>query len=149
MTGGIHDIALHPQRIIPTEGGAVLHAMKAGDNTFCGFGEAYVSEITGGSIRAWKRHQRMTLNLVVVQGSVRFVIHDDRPGSPTQGRFHEVLLSRDKNHARLTVPPLLWLGFQGIAQPTSMLLNIANLEHDPEEVDREPMNHFRFDWHAT
>ncbi len=146
MNRVIHDIGIEPQRVIDTDGGTVLHALKAGDSSFHGFGEAYVSEIGAGRIRAWKRHRRMTLNLVVVQGAVRFVIHDDRPGSPTLGVYQEVLLSRESNHARLTVPPLLWLGFQGLSTPMNALLNIANLEHDPEEIDRAPVEQYPFPW---
>lgn len=48
--------------------GDVYHAMKCVDSGFIAFGEAYFSTIYGGLIKAWKRHSRMTLNLVCVVG---------------------------------------------------------------------------------
>lgn len=146
MTGAIHDVIVTPQRVIPTDGGAVLHAMKRGDAGYGGFGEAYFSEIDHGAVRAWKRHQRMTLNLVVAAGAVRFVIYDDRAGSSSAGTYQVVVLSRADHHARLTVPPMLWVGFQGASPDTNLLLNIANLPHDPDEADRAPVDRFAFEW---
>ena len=48
---------------IDTAGGSVLHAMKAGDAGFSGFGEAYFSAVEKGFIKGWKRHREMTLNV--------------------------------------------------------------------------------------
>lgn len=145
----VHDVTLTPQRVIPTAGGAVLHGMKRDDPGYAGFGEVYLSEIDHGVVRAWKRHRHMTLNLVVAAGAVRFVIHDDRPGSPSAGTFQEVLLSRDGTHGRLTVPPGLWVGFQGASPGLNLLLNVADLGHDPDESDRAPLARFPFHWAET
>ncbi len=54
-------------------GGDVLHALKCTDTGFQGFGEAYFSMAEAGAVKAWKLHRRMTLNLVVPVGEVRFV----------------------------------------------------------------------------
>ena len=45
---------------INVEGGNVLHALKASEEEFCGFEEAYFSTININKIKAWKRHLRMT-----------------------------------------------------------------------------------------
>lgn len=130
---------------IATSGGDVLHAMKNSDPGFVGFGEAYFSTVEPGAIKAWKRHREMTLNIVVPIGSIRFVIHDDREGSPNYGVFDEVVLSKD-NYCRLTIPPMLWMGFQCIGNVTGMLLNVASIPHDANEVDRKKIDEFDFDW---
>jgi dTDP-4-dehydrorhamnose 3,5-epimerase len=41
---------------------------------------------------------------------------------------------------------MIWMGFQGLSSNGSMLLNIANIVHDPEEVDRKDINEIEFDW---
>ena len=46
---------------------------------------------------------------------------------------------------RLTVPKLLWLGFQGVAND-NIILNIANIVHDANEVDRKSLNKISFKW---
>jgi dTDP-4-dehydrorhamnose 3,5-epimerase len=138
-------VVITPLRVIPSPGGTVLHGMKKGDVGESGFGEAYFSTVEQGFVKGWKRHRRMTLNLIVPQGEVRFVLHDTRPGSVSEGRFLEVRLSR-QNYARLTVPPGLWMAFQSTGETPGMLLNIADIAHDPVEVDRLELNEIEFDW---
>lgn len=141
----IVDLKLTSLKQISTPGGDVLHAMKSGDPGYAGFGEAYFSIIEPGAVKAWKRHREMTLNLVVPIGSIRFVIFDDRTNSPTFGVFNEVILSR-KYYYRLTIPPMLWMGFQGVGTVPGMLLNVADIPHDFNEADRKNVNEFEFDW---
>ena len=131
--------------VIDTKGGDVLHAMKASDPGYIGFGEAYFSTVDTGAVKGWKRHHEMTLNLIVPVGRIRFVLYDDREKSDSCGRFQDLVLSRD-NYCRLTVPPLLWMGFQGLGENNSVLLNIANIPHSPDEVDRKEIDQIPFDW---
>ncbi len=125
---------LTPLRILPSEKGAVMHAMHSTDEGFSAFGEAYFSTVKKGVTKGWKRHRRMTLNLVVPVGRIRFLLHDDRTESHTCGQTDEVELSPE-NYQRLTVPPGVWLAFEGMADGTNLLLNIADLPHDPTEVE--------------
>ena len=139
----IRDVLLTPLNVIETPGGNVMHAMKEVDAGFYGFGEAYFSEVSFNSIKAWKRHKVMALNLIVPVGKIKFVIFDNREGSNNQ--FQEIIISRD-NYCRLTVPPMVWVGFKGLSETGSMLLNIANIEHNPLEVDRKNINEIVFNW---
>ena len=66
VTAGIGGVILTPLKIIDVEGGDVLHGMKKSDTGYMGFGEAYFSMIKPGVIKAWKRHQKMTLNILVI-----------------------------------------------------------------------------------
>ena len=135
---------LTPLKIIDTLGGDVLHGLKQNDPGYAGFGEAYFSSVEAGTVKGWKRHRRMTLNLVVPVGAVRFVVYDDRPESPTCGVFQCVTLSTN-NYQRLTVPPMVWMAFQGMEEG-GMLLNIASIEHYPEEADRKAIEEIAFSW---
>jgi dTDP-4-dehydrorhamnose 3,5-epimerase len=139
----IKGLSLTPLKIIQTPGGNVMHAMKKTDPGFYNFGEAYFSEIAFNSIKAWKRHKDMTLNLIVPVGEIMFVLFDDRQKSNNQ--FQVVTISRDR-YSRLTVPPMVWLGFKGLSKNGSMLLNIASIEHDPFEVERKEINEILFNW---
>jgi len=141
----IDGVFLTPLKIIDTVGGDVLHGMKASDLGFVGFGEAYFSIIEPMAIKAWKRHNQMTLNLIVPQNAIRFVIYDDRKDSVSKGKYDEVVLSRD-NYKRLTVPPGVWMGFQGASNAASLLLNVADIVHSPAEVDRRNMDEIGYDW---
>ena len=142
----IEGVEITPLRIIATEGGDVFHGMKKSDLGYCGFGEAYFSMIDFGAIKGWKRHHKMVLNLIVPVGIVRFVLYDDRLDSVSCGKFQEITLSKEDNYCRLTVPHLLWMGFQGVGKNSNILLNVANIEHGAKEVDRKDLNEIRYDW---
>ena len=57
--------------------GAVMHGLKKSESSFNGFGELYFSNIKYKSIKAWKRHLRMTMNLIVPVGNVQFIFYDE------------------------------------------------------------------------
>ena len=123
-------VTLTPLRRIPLENGDVLHGMKATEVSFCGFGEAYFTQIRPGCTKGWKRHNRMALNLVVVHGIVKFVIYDEKKKC-----FEEIVLSPDSNYQRLTVCPGLWMAFHGLGDEVSIIMDIIPEPHDPTEAD--------------
>lgn len=132
-------IILTPLPRIETQGGDVLHALRCNDHCFVGFGEAYFSWIDYGAVKAWKRHTRMTMNLIVPFGNVRFVFYlgSDR------FRVEEIGEAR---YQRITVPPGLWFGFQGCSQSRSLVLNLADMIHDPKEAERLSEANINFNW---
>ena len=135
----VNEIITTPLKRIPVIGGDVLHAMRKSDLGFAGFGESYFSQVERDTVKAWKRHIHMTLNLIVPIGKVRFVFMDNK------GSFREEILGED-NYARLTVPPGLWFGFQGVSENTALVLNIANIEHSPDEVEHNELNNINYNW---
>ena len=140
----IHDVVIKPLNIVPVSGGDVFHALKSSDKEFAGFGEAYFSSVESGAIKAWKRHRYMWLNIVVPIGRIHFVLFDDRCNRETP-KFQEVVLSV-KNYSRLTIPPMIWFGFQGLSDQRSMLLNIADIPHSSGEVDHRSINKIDYMW---
>ncbi len=135
----IQGCRLTPLRIMPGEKGDVLHALRSTDKGFVAFGEAYFSTVKKGEVKGWRRHLCLTLNLVVPVGKIRFLLHDDRPGSPTFRLKDEVMLSLE-NYQRLTVPPGIWLAFEGLDDGLNLLLNVADLPHDPAESETKPFD---------
>lgn len=140
----IDGVKLYPLKHIAVPKGDIYHALKATDDGFAGFGEAYFSEIQCGEVKGWKRHNRMPLNIVVIKGAIGFVIYDDREGSPTYGQFMNIVLSKDDNYQRLRVDPGLWMAFYGVAEGTSMLLDVIPEPHDPDEASRKNLDEINF-----
>lgn len=136
----LNDILITPLARIATAGGDVLHAMKQNDAGYTGFGEAYFSWVATGAVKAWKRHTRMTMNVIVPVGKVQFVFCLD---DVDEFRVEEVGADR---YVRLTVPPGIWFGFQGRVAPQSLVLNIANIPHDPNEVERLALPEIKYGW---
>ena len=112
--GTIEGVLLTPLKVIHVPEGDIFHAIKASDPGYVNFGEVYFSTIHSGAIKPWKRHSKMTLNLVVINGLIRFVVHDDRPHSTTLGMTTEYIVGLPDNYSRLTIAPGLWMSFQGL-----------------------------------
>lgn len=146
----MHGVHLTPLPRITTPDGEVRHGLRRDDPDFAGFGEAYFSEVYPGRIKGWKRHQVMTMNLVVVQGAVRFLLCD---GEERDGESCAVVLSVEPTtgpYARLTVAPGIWMAFGGLGEGINLLMNLASHGHDPAEAVRADLSAFahRFPQHA-
>jgi dTDP-4-dehydrorhamnose 3,5-epimerase len=96
--------------------------------------------VNPGAIKGWKRHRAMTCNFVVPSGKIKVVIYDDRVNI-----FEEIVLSPN-NYIRLTIPPMVWVGFQGLNENPSLLLNIASIIHDPAEAENKDINTIAYNW---
>ena len=131
-------VILTPLKKITHSKGDILHAMKKSEKEFAGFGEAYFSSVYHGKIKGWKKHNKMTLNIIVVKGEIEFVVHNNKS-------FFNVKLSQN-NFQRLTVGPGLWLAFRGLSSD-NMLLNLASIEHDPKESENKDLKDFPYDWY--
>ncbi|XDZ70413.1 dTDP-4-dehydrorhamnose 3,5-epimerase [Alphaproteobacteria bacterium LSUCC0744] len=135
----VNKILTTPLKRIQVAGGDVLHGIKCSDPGYVDFGEAYFSIVEMSAIKAWKRHLRMTLNFVVPLGTVFFAFMDD------EGEVREEVVG-EKNYVRLTIPPGIWFGFQGLCSPYSMLMNIADITHDPTEIERKNLHEIKYNW---
>ena len=135
----INSIELNPLKRIEVENGDVLHGLKNYEKSFKGFGEAYFSFINYDKKKAWKKHKEMTLNLIVPFGMVKVALIDSE-------KSHKTVIIGEKNYCRLTVPPNIWFGFMGLSRPNSIILNIADIRHDPSESERKPVDYFKFHW---
>lgn len=140
-------VGIYPLKHIIVPKGDIYHALKATDEGFKGFGEAYFTKIAHGEVKGWKKHNKMTLNLIVAVGTVKFVVYDDREGSETKGEFCELILSPDGDYCRFTLEPGLWMAFTGVSEGESMLLDIIDMPHDPNETDKKDLSEipYKFD----
>ena len=104
------------------------------------FKEAYFSKIKKNKIKAWKMHLKMTLNLIVAYGEVKFIFYSEK-----KNKFRKIILNQ-KNIRRLVVPPGIWFGFKGNSSENSLILNLSSGIHDPKEVDRKIVSEIKYDW---
>jgi len=142
----VEGVLLTPLKKIHHPKGDVFHGMKKSDAGYSGFGEAYFSTIHFQDVKPWKKHLEMTLNFVVPLGEIRFVIYDDREGSLTKNNFFDVTLGKN-DYQRITIPPGVWVAFSGVGSEFNLLLNLANIEHNPAEVERkDELNEIAYQW---
>ena len=120
------EVSITPLRRIQNEKGDIFHAIKQSEDSFEAFGEAYFTQINYGETKGWKKHTKMVMNLIVPIGEVQlfFRKEDETSFSVTIG---------EKNYSRVTVQPGVFMAFKGIGKGTNLMLNVASIEHDPEE----------------
>lgn len=146
----IEGVSVTPLRQIFDERGKVMHMLRKDSPIFSGFGEIYFSCINPQAIKAWHLHKKMTLNYAVIYGEIKLVLFDGRSDSKTVGEVQELFLSPE-NYCLVTVPPLVWNGFKGSGDRTSIVANCANLAHNPEEIERRtPFDEtIPYDWQVN
>ena len=132
------ELIIKPLKKFHLNEGDVLHALKASENEFNGFEEVYFSTIKFKKIKAWKRHLKMTMNLVVPVGNVQFIFYNNNK------KLIENIIIGEKNYSRITVPPKIWFGFKGLSSSTSYILNVSDVSHDPSEIERKPLSFLNF-----
>lgn len=132
-------VILTPLKQIYHPKGDIFHAMKKSDIGFDSFGEAYFSTINQNDIKGWKKHTKMTLNIVVPVGNIEFVVYDEN-----SKEFFSTKLSHN-NYQRLTVKAGFWMAFKGL-EKYNVLLNLASIEHDPNEAINIGIEEIKYEW---
>ena len=128
-----------PIERIKVSGGDIIKNLKTGDRGYSGFGETYYSIIDFKKKKGWKRHINMTLNLTCPVGAVRFVFSENLE------EFQKIILD-ENNLYRITVSPGIWFAFEGIYHPFSIVNNVADIVHNPKEIERKNLKEVNFIW---
>ena len=136
-------ILITPLKIINNDKGNVYHGLKVRDKGYIDFGEAYFSKIIFNKVKAWKRHKKMTVNIILPIGKILLVTIDNRDND--KEIIQEIILS-EKNYNRITIPPKIWFGFKGLSKSFSLVCNIADIKHNKNECDDRPINFFEYKW---
>lgn len=131
----IDGVMITPLRQILDERGKVMHMLRCDSVNYQQFGEIYFSCVYPNAVKAWKKHDKMTLNYAVPVGRVKIVLYDERSGSPTEGEIQEIYTGED-SYCLITIPPEIWTGFKGIGIGMAMIANCATIPHDSFEVLR-------------
>ena len=145
----IEGVRITPLRRIPYERGTIYHMLRSSDPHFTQFGEIYFSKIHRGAIKGWHIHRRLNLAYCVVDGMVKLVLHDSRPGSPTHGAVMEIFMG-DDNYVLVQIPIGVANGHAALTE-TALLASCPDISHDrigPDEMIRiDPhQNHIPYDW---
>ena len=143
----IQGVNIVPLRQIVDERGKIMHMLRSTDPHFIAFGEIYFSVVHPGVVKGWHLHATMTLNYAVVSGTIKLVLYDDRPDSPTRGEIME-LFPGESWYVLVTIPPGVWNGFKGVGTASAIVANCATHPHDPGEIRRtDPFdNSIPYDW---
>ena len=128
-------------KIVPTNGGNVLHGYLKNNPDNIDIHEVYFSTIKKDQIRGWRMHKKMKVNLIVPIGKVKVrLVQENKNRSEYQ--LYEEILSQSP-YFRLSISPGIWFAFEGLSRSESLIYNIADLPHDPMEVSRKDFSFFK------
>ena len=108
--------------------GKVLHGIKKDSDVFAGFGEAYFSTVNFNTIKGWKKHNRMIMNLIVPVGSVRFYLYDEKNNDSDKliNQKIDTIQNNHLKHMQKDIDRVLYgLGAVGLAVITQFLYIIT------------------------
>ena len=109
----IDGVQIKELRVIPDERGRLMEVLRADDPFFRKFGQAYVTTVHPGVVKAWHAHTKQTDHIAAVSGTIRLGLYDGRDGSPTKGETME-LFPGEHRPLLVVVPPGVWHGFKGV-----------------------------------
>lgn len=145
----IHGVRTKPLKVIPDERGRLMEILRADDDLFIKFGQAYVTAAYPGVVKAWHYHRHQIDHFMVLKGMMKVVLYDARPESPTHNTINEFFMG-DHNPLLLQIPNLVYHGFKCIGETEALVLNLPTEVYnydDPDEYRVDPHdNDIPYDW---
>lgn len=145
----IHGVRTKPLKVIPDERGRLMEILRADDDLFIQFGQAYVTAAYPGVVKAWHYHRHQIDHFMVLKGMMKVVLYDARPESPTHNTINEFFMG-DHNPLLLQIPNLVYHGFKCIGETEALVLNLPTEVYnydDPDEYRVDPHdNDIPYDW---
>lgn len=145
----IHGVRTKQLKVIPDERGRLMEILRADDDLFIQFGQAYVTAAYPGVVKAWHYHRHQIDHFMVLKGMMKVVLYDARPESPTHNTINEFFMG-DHNPMLLQIPNLVYHGFKCIGETEALVLNLPTEVYnydDPDEYRVDPHNNdIPYDW---
>ncbi len=94
-----------------------------------------VGDMAKGTVRAFHKHKALWDYFFISHGSAKFVLVDDRSGSPTKGKMDTFVLT-ERNSSLLIVPPGVYHGWMSLQDDTQMI-SLANNPYNRKRPDEQ------------
>jgi dTDP-4-dehydrorhamnose 3,5-epimerase len=128
--------------VIADERGRVMEILRADDDVFRKFGQAYITTACPGVVKGWHSHKVQTDFFTCVAGMMKLVLFDPRDGSPTQGEVNEFFIGVH-NPILVVIPPGIVHGFKCISETEAMVVNCPTEVYNASAPDE-----YRIDAHS-
>ena len=131
-------IKIYNFKTIKNSKGNILKILSSKNKNFKKIKEVYFSYVKSGSIKAWKKHNKIYLNLLVIKGRVKFVFFDGKEN------FKNILISENSNK-RIYIPSGIWFGFKGLNKK-NLILSISSGIANEDEISRKNIKDIKYNW---
>lgn len=130
----IEGVRIKRLKVIADERGRLMEILRADDELFIKFGQAYLTTGYPGVVKAWHYHKSQVDNFAVIKGMMKVVLYDARKDSPTFGEVNEFFMG-EHNPILLQIPQLVYHGFKTISLEEALLINCPSEVYNYEEPD--------------
>ena len=145
----IEGVCVKQLKPIADERGRLMEILRADDEIFRKFGQAYITTAYPGVTKAWHTHTLQTDCFTAVSGMMKLVLYDMRKDSTTKGDVNEFFMG-DHNPILVTIPPGVAHGFKCIGQREAVVVNIPTEPYNPDKPDELRIdaheNDIPYDW---
>ncbi len=134
----IEGVLIQPLRWYSDSRGS-LSVLLRGDQEYLrgeAFGQAYVTTVRPGIVKAWHRHRRQWDRMVGLVGQTLLVLRDGRADSPSCGQTVQWILG-DRHPSLVLIPPGVWHGLKALSDSETMVLNLPTEAYDEGDPDEE------------
>ncbi len=138
LTTAIDGVVIQPLSWFDDQRGGLSVLMRADQPHLRGerFGQAYVTSVVPGVVKAWHRHQQQWDRMVGLVGRTLLVLQDGRPVSPTRGETVEIVFG-ERQHQLVLIPPGVWHGLKALSTVESLVLNLPDRPYSVEAPDEQ------------
>lgn len=112
-----------------------------------GFGQLSHSLVHEGVLKAWHGHREQVQWTYVAAGVLHVVMHDERPGSPTEGVTLEWRVGDGQDGRVYRMPPGVVHGYRVLTGPAHVIYVTSGTYDPADEVRLDPDDpRVGFDW---
>jgi len=130
----IDGVVLRELKPIPDERGWLMELMRSDWDVFEKFGQAYLTTVYPGVVKAWHYHKKQTDHMVCVRGMVKLTLYDSRKSSATYKQIEEVFAG-ERKPLLVRIPPLVYHGFKAIGAEIAYVINMPTELYNYKEPD--------------
>jgi dTDP-4-dehydrorhamnose 3,5-epimerase len=116
------------------ERGRLMEILRADDELFSKFGQAYMTTTNPGVVKAWHLHKRQTDNIVCVKGTIKLAIYDEREDSSTRGEINEYAVGEHKPML-IQIPAGVYHGWLCVSDSEAIVINCPTETYDAKNPD--------------
>ena len=130
----IEGVKIKKLRVMSDERGRLMEMLRADDDLFIKFGQAYMTTAYPGVVKGWHYHKIQTDSFIVVKGMMKVVLYDSRKDSSTFEEINEFFLG-EHNPVLLQIPNYVFHGFKCISETEAICINLPTETYNYDKPD--------------
>ena len=95
----------------------------------------YQTTIRPRRVKGWVLHREQDDRLFFSLGTVKIVLYDDRPGSPTHKMLNEIYLS-ENNRGLITIPRGVYHALENVGETDVVFINMPTRPYNHADPDK-------------